>query len=382
MGIKILPDSREARSDLPPFNPGPGAEPPYLAGRESQERTVRHALERLVRGRGRGGFLILVGPRGNGKTVMLGWGRRKAEELGIDTLNLTAAGIGTEQKLVAQLAPSKWWDRIRRLSVALITVATDSGAEPTIAHALHSRLKRGPLVLLIDEAHVLNVAVGRVLLPEAQKLVSEGLPLLLALAGTPGLPSRLSAMESSFWERSRFLVFDRLDNESAADAIRIPLEEAGVAITPDALAWTVDQSHGYPYFLQLLGERLWNHALNDRGSIALKNARLIQTGFEIERNRFYGRRYGELERHGLVPAAVALAKAYGNEESLPRHRIVEVLRNLVGPSGAGPASKDVVKALEQLNALGYIWTAESGVHDRWVKGIPSLMEFVAANAAD
>ena len=382
MGIKILPDSREARSDLPPFNPGPGTEPPYLAGRESQERTVRHALERLVRGPEQGGFLILIGPRGNGKTVMLGWGRRKAKELGIDTLNLTAAGIGTEQKLVAQLAPSKWWDRIRRLSVALITVATDSGAEPTIAHALHSRLKRGPLVMLIDEAHVLNVAVGRELLPEAQKLVNEGLPLLLVLAGTPGLPSRLSAMESSFWERSRVLVFDRLDNESAADAIRIPLEEAGMAITPDALAWTVDQSHGYPYFLQLLGERLWNHALNERGSIALENARLIQTGFEIERNRFYERRYGELERHGLVPAAVALAEAYRNEESLSRHRIVEALRNVVGSTGADPPFKDVAKVLERLNALGYIWTGGSSLKHRWVKGIPSLMEFVVAHAAD
>ena len=365
---------------MPPFNPGPGTEPPYLAGREPQEQTIRQALDRLVQREGQGGFLILVGPRGNGKTVMLGQGRKKAQELGIDTLNLTAGGIGTQQELVAQLAPSKWWDRIRRLSVALITIATDSGAEPTIAHALHSRLNRGPLVILIDEAHVLNLAVGRALLPEAQKLVNEGRPLLLVLAGTPGLPSRLSAMESSFWERSRVLVFDRLDNESAADAIRIPLEEAGMAITPDALAWTVDQSHGYPYFLQLLGEKLWNHSPNKTEAITLDNARLIRAAFEAERNRFYGQRYRELERHGLVSAAVALAEAYGPEESLSRRSIAEVLRNVVGASGADPHVKDVAKVLEQLNALGYVWTTETGETDRWIKGIPSLMQFVAARA--
>ena len=165
-------------SELSPLNPGPGTEPPYLAGREPQKQAVQSSLQRLRKGERLSVFLVLLGPRGNGKTVMLGWIRREAEPRGIETHNLTAGGIGTEQKLVARIAPSRWWDRIRRVSAALLTVVADSRETPPIANPLRARLRRGPLVLLIDEAHVLNVTVGKVLLPEAQQLVNEGKPLL------------------------------------------------------------------------------------------------------------------------------------------------------------------------------------------------------------
>lgn len=368
-------------SEISPFNPGPGTEPPYLAGREPQKRAIHSGLDRLRQGERPGGFFVLFGPRGNGKTVMLGWIRREAKARGIETLNLTAGGIRTEQELVGRIALSRWWDRIRRVSLGGVTVATESRAATPVARTLRARLRRRALVLLIDEAHILDVAVGKVLLPEVQQLVNEGKPLLMVLAGTPGLSRRLSEMEASFWERSRVLAFDRLDNESAGDAIRIPLREAGRSITPDALTWTVEQSHGYPYFLQVLGDKLWNKSSSSAVPITRDGAERVLAEFQIERNQFYGRRYRELERQGLVPAAAALAEAYGDMDALSGPDITEALEQVVESASSVRDGQSATDLLDRLNDLGYVWNTESAVEDRWIKGIPSLMQFVALRAA-
>ncbi len=89
---------------LGPFEPGPGRLPPYLAGREAEQRALAGFVARLRERRPPPSDLILYGPRGNGKTVLLRWleqeviGRNENRAPGdaeIGTLWLTPTAIPT-----------------------------------------------------------------------------------------------------------------------------------------------------------------------------------------------------------------------------------------------------------------------------------------------
>ena len=52
-----------------PFTPGPGLDPPHLAGREEELRTFDSTLQNTARGKASN--IMLYGLRGVGKTVLL-----------------------------------------------------------------------------------------------------------------------------------------------------------------------------------------------------------------------------------------------------------------------------------------------------------------------
>ena len=60
---------------------------------------------------------------------------------------------------------------------------------------LTARCRKRPLAVLLDEAHTLDLEVGRTLLNTSQQVRDEA-PFLLVLAGTPGLPAHLGSMNA------------------------------------------------------------------------------------------------------------------------------------------------------------------------------------------
>jgi hypothetical protein len=71
----------------------------------------------------------------------------------------------------------------------------------------------------------------------------------------------LSSDAKSYAERLlRYPAVDRLSRDAAEDAIRKPLLAAGVDIENAALRRIVEETHGYPYFLQEWGAHAWNVA--------------------------------------------------------------------------------------------------------------------------
>ena len=250
----------EKRSRQGPFRPGPGGLPPYLAGRESEQALCRALLGDLQDGLAPPREIVLHGPRGNGKTVLLAWLQQKAAAYpGVDVLRLTPADIPNEAKLVERLLPASWLQRLtpEEVSVRGITWRPGQRNPPPLDHALEARARKKPLVLLLDEAHTLDERVGCALLNASQK-IGRDLPFLLVLAGTPGLRSHLNSMNASFWNRAERRAIGRLDSEATAAAIREPLESERIAIDgPNALEHVVRESHGYPYFVQVWGQALW-----------------------------------------------------------------------------------------------------------------------------
>ena len=214
-----------------------------------------------------------------------------------------------------------------------------------------------------------------------QQVCGHGAGMLLLLAGTPDLPSHLGQMNSTFWERYRTLPIGRLDAEASADAVRIPLEATNRSISDEALTQVVQESHGYPFFLQLWGEVLWYDVETTERTIEMDDVNRTRPEFEKSRDLFHGLRYQELRNRHLVNPAAALASVFGNREQLAESEIVEALKTSLDGGHLPSSPDDITSLLTRLHNLGFIWSPGGSLSNRYFSGIPSLMTFVARMAS-
>lgn len=186
-------------------------------------------------------------------------------------------------------------------------------------------------------------------------------------------------MGATFWERSLVLPIRRLDNLESSDAIRIPLESGERPIAGDALERVVEASNGYPYFLQIWGELLWEADGATSGTLGMDDVNNLYPQFVDTRDRFYSARHLELKASGLLAPAAILAEAYEGRDSLEDSEVDDALvRGLKVKSGTSEPV-DVASVRAKLHDLGYIWAPGGASGMKYYPGIPSLMSFVADN---
>ena len=367
------------------FRPGAGATPPALAGREVQQRVLSRCLADLAGGAAPPHDVVLVGPRGNGKTALLNWFRGACGEASVDVVALTPQDIPNRAALVDALAPrrgmAKWLPR--KVGVAGVASAEwqSATANKNLVQALLARCRRKPLAVLLDEAHTLALDVGGALLNASQQVRADA-AFLLVLAGTPGLPDRLSAMDASFWSRlgEGLLGVGRLDDAASWEALAKPLAAQNVAIEPDALDALVEHSQRYPYFIQLWGDAIWQrYTAVPQGSI---NAALVAaaatSSVALRVADYYQSRYRELRAEGLLAAATALAE-FLQTRTDPTATEWELDAALAAAGMKEEA--DRVAALDGLNRLGYVWCPPGQLPPvAWSAGIPSLTTYILESA--
>ena len=92
------------------FAPGTGAFPPALVGREREQAVLSRCLSDLAGGGSPPHDVVLVGPRGNGKTVLLNWFERTCRESSakLDVAAISAADVPTREALLSELAPTRF----------------------------------------------------------------------------------------------------------------------------------------------------------------------------------------------------------------------------------------------------------------------------------
>ena len=362
------------------FTPGTGAAPPALTGREREQAVLRQCLADLLDGRAPPHDVALMGPRGNGKTVLLNWFEGACREAGRITIaRLSPSRIRTGEALVdASLPPSAFRKLLpRKLGVAGVGQAEWGANGPSVQNLtarLTARCRKKPVVVLIDEAHTLDRDVGQLLLNVSQE-VRANAPLLLVLAGTPGLPAHLGTMNASFWGRldEGRLGIGLLSDAAARAALVEPLTTHGVSIDAGTLDAVVEDSQRYPYFIQVWGRALWQqHLTTGAARLTGAHADAVLPDVAARVADYYQDRYRELESRGLLPAAVATARLFQAAATASDHAIDAAL------AATGADADGRLAAREELNRLGYVWTPPGQLPPIvWVTGIPSLMTHVA-----
>ena len=366
------------------FTPGSGATPPALTGREPEQTVLNRCLADLAGGASPPHDVVLTGPRGNGKTVLLNWFKAACEGRKLDVVALTPDEIPDRAALIAALSPRTWGSKLmpRKVGVAAVGSmewAASAAAPDNLVRQLSVRCRKKAVAVLLDEAHTLDPDVGRTLLNASQKVRGEA-PFLLVLAGTPGLPAHLGTMNASFWSRlgQGRLGIGRLGEAAAREALVEPLAAHGTGIDADALDTVSEDSQRYPYFIQLWGEALWErHLATSTTLLTAAHVAEARPDVAARMTDYYQERYRELEAGGLLPAAAALAPVFraAEDATASDHEVDAALAT----TGADAAAR--LAAREALNRLGYVWCPPGQLPPvTWSAGIPSLMAHVLDHA--
>ncbi len=278
-----------------PFAPGAGTRPPELAGRDDILERAQIALDRIALGRP-ARSLILHGLRGTGKTVLLGQIRRDAEARGAQ-----AGRIGAPDgfALPAMLAPplrTIWLkpDRMEsakqgarralralasfaKLKVSYQDIAFTIDAEPqkgvadsgdlgvdlselliAIGHA--ARERQTTVVLAIDEFQYVQSDEMAALISAFHAVAQAQLPVAMVAAGLPQLLGQIGRAKSYAERLFEYVEVGALDAGAARNALVIPIEREDEQIETAAVDRIIEQTEGYPYFLQEWGKHAWDLA--------------------------------------------------------------------------------------------------------------------------
>ena len=240
----------------------------------------------------------MIGLRGAGKTVLLDRMRNDAEAAGLHTLRIEAP---EGRSLPAILAPQLRQALLRlsrveqarelgrralralagfarglKVKYSDIEVGIDFEPEPGLAdngdleHDLQALLEAAgeaarsagtALILYIDELQYVPEEQLAALITALHRVAQRQLPVMLVGAGLPQLPGRMGRAKSYAERLFDFAQVGPLDAASAGDAIALPAAQQQVAFEPAALDRIVQETQGYPYFLQEWGKHVWDVAL-------------------------------------------------------------------------------------------------------------------------
>ena len=132
-----------------PFNIGPGVPPPYLAGRQNEQELFNSSLESMAAGESVS-MVVMYGPRGMGKTTLLGWLQKQCFERKIRHVAETSATmLGSIEALTNVLLPMSWrfWEwhvnlGSKWLGAGVSAPTQSTGKEGFLAKRLIARCRR------------------------------------------------------------------------------------------------------------------------------------------------------------------------------------------------------------------------------------------------
>jgi hypothetical protein len=277
-----------------PFKPTAGARPPLLIGRADMRQDFAESIEN---GPGAPGLLsIFTGPRGIGKTVMLGEIEDEALEHGWVVISETAtAGLITRIASAVRSAAEELGDgpagrRITGVTLGVVRVDTQLPPVPEIhwrrqITELLVKLSAQDtgLLISIDEIHAVDRTELSEIAAVVQHLIRESLPIGLVLAGLPkAVEDLLNEGVSTFLRRAEKYDLHRTSIDEVAEAFRDTFSESGVSISDRHLRQLAEATGGYPFLIQLVGYHVWSQA---RHSGATVTDQALAAGIQKARRR-------------------------------------------------------------------------------------------------
>ncbi|MFE3100061.1 AAA family ATPase [Nocardia tengchongensis] len=371
-----------------PYAPGAGQRPPELAGRDRQLAAFDIVLERVARSRPERS-VMLTGLRGVGKTVLLnqlrsaartrGWGTGKLEarpdqELRrplASALHMAVRSLAAEHRnpeqvddflgILKAFALRSTADKGMRdrwnpgIDVPAVTGRADSGdieidlVELLMEAAALVRDQGVGIAVFIDEMQDLGASDISAICGACHELSQDAAPLIVVGAGLPHLPAVLTASKSYSERLFSYHRIDRLDRESADQALIAPAERENVEYSTEALDALYKKADGYPYFVQAYGKAAWDAAA--RSPISAEDVAVASPAAEEELAvGFFGSRY---ER--ATPAEREYMRAMADLSGDDGPVATSAVANELGrkPASLSPARDGLIKK-------GLIYSAERG----------------------
>jgi len=371
-----------------PFTPGSGRMPPYIAGREHEQAVISDFIGELSRSQAPQA-IIMVGPRGCGKTVLNNWCREAAP--GIDSkirVKKFKGKLPNEEAHIARELLDQLFDLRRpdevttRLGVGgFVGGETKYDLKPTgqmIINALIAECRSSPLLLIVDEAAENSRESLGELFNLHQDVNAETGNLLLVLAGTPNVVQVLRSAGATFMNRNKVLNIGLLDETESAEAITVPLSKKAMSIDEAALKHVIGESHGYPHFLQLWGRALFNKAARqNRQKILLEDVHGVASEVANDKNVIYSDRYAEWSAQDMKILAEVLTRTQDQRQSgqLTRANLAEAVVQRLGEIEGTSSRAEAFT--EKILATGCLW--QPWGQDRLVSGLPSFVDYVLQN---
>ena len=391
--------AQPAKQSKNPFAPGAGTIPKHVVGRRDEFKLLNRALQRIAPSEvQKNGLLeetsmtplVITGPRGVGKTLLLTWMEEHAREMGIHVARLAhvkdlTAGEDPSAgdamgRLLKDIAGKdhfllKWLKKIKVLKFFFrdAGVAVDlRKAADDYAEVLEARLRKGPLLLLMDEAHHYKENIMGFMLQIGQRLISVRHPLLILLAGTPDLNSYLMKIGATFMTRSEDIYINLLATEESKEALSDPFTVRGIEVEPEALEMMWGMTDNYPYFVQLVGAEVWE-ALPKKGKRRVDVALVekAQAGISRKRRIFYRKIYKEMNDADLTPYALQIAEILLQQSNAQaKFKNIELVLQQKNKDLEPADAREIIDSLQW---LGFIW---QGDKDYMEAGIPSFFTYL------
>lgn len=389
-----------------PYRPGAGHMPPHLAGREVEIAEFKRLLgqtEILEN-------MVLTGLRGVGKTMLLDTLRPVAVQAGwawVGT-DLSEASIISDEKLCIRLLTdlavvtssisvgtedtsegfgfgrSKSVTEIKLDFEALRVVFTSTPGLPAdklkaVLELVWSGLVNqgaNGLIFAYDEAQNLADHAKKeqhplsLLLDVFQSIQKKGIPFMLVLTGLPTLFPKLVDARTFAERMFRVVFLDRLDREACREAIVRPLKDVAtdVSLRDADVEMIVNQSGGYPYFIQFICREVYDLFLRRMDSEQTSLAGMDAIIRKLDTDFFAGRWIRATDRQRELLWVAACIKQHDDEFSV--QEIVEKSNELLEkPFSASHAN-------QMLAALGNAGLVYRNRHGKYSFAVPLLGQYI------
>lgn len=378
-----------------PFQPGSGVAPPHMSGRDEDMQEFLACMGKAGQGISPGP-VVLMAPRGQGKTALLGrmvdaapshWDLDPSSVPTGDALLKRIRGLSAAGGDVPAGKGVAWKARLKMgfFEGARESAKASESAVASVSDLLCSAARRKPLLIAVDEAHTLSVEAGHLLFQGEQTARRAGAKTQLVIAGTPDLPAQIGKMRVTFWDRlgKRLRLLQLLEERDAIDVIEQPFHKLrDLRLARESHQDIMDLTSGYPYFLQLLGEALWDTVPQDAREVTQDDVRVAAAAFLESKADYYMRRMDEIDSTGLSGAAFAVVLAHRYRDGHPlTRRDVEIACRCGAALGfdancpEGAADRYGGEMGNLLQHKGFVWRAKRGA-DELSPGIPTLMDHI------
>jgi hypothetical protein len=383
---------------LNPYNPGAGRRPRALVGRDGELELMDTLIARTRRAMdGRG--MVLTGLRGVGKTVLLNTLADRAEAAQWFTVRLEArrsaaesfefqlaralrdayrssswrhnltdrarAAFGTIQSFTAKVdttggisasiefAPNRGRGDSGGFETNLLDVAidlTDAAIE-----------RRAGVALFIDELQDAPPQIMQALTHAVHQASQTARPFYVIGAGLPSV-IRLLSEATSYAERLYdYRPTSQLSAGDSGEVLEAPARAENVTWDSDAITLLVNESSGYPYFLQEFGSAAWDLAAGPHTISRSDALAAVNTGRRALDDGFFRARWDratKAERNYLI--------AMSNDGTGPSFTGEIATRLGKEPSQLGPARANLINK-------GLIYAPE---HGQIAYTVPGMSDFI------